>query len=586
MDKKKKPILDNKQGTRVNPFDKLAFFLSANPYILAAGWFFTIVGGFLAIFTINMVVGIIIMILFSIFLIVIPKHAPSDKGQTQEPVPPELATTKLITLSVSIPPSLDVIGRDKDITNIFALLANHNIVSIRGEGGVGKTAIATKIANQVRDEIQSLRSTYKHIAWITSTGNFKEDLMGLDIPSVKAAKSPEERLIAIRLFFENSPTFLIIDNMDEPPVVEDEELMNTISGNAKIIITTRASIPISEIYDLNNLDPENALILFYRHYKGKHLTINEINNLDDISSAKLIIEAASFNTLFIELIGKMAYADHWNLDDLWKKLKNDVFGQDSQHEVSTDHLKSHPQNKGRLLTQIQNLYKISELSNLQKEIMSFMALFPPERSIFFDVFKWAGFEDDNVDNLGELQKRGWIERGDEGYLIHTMVKGSVEKQKGKKTFDEERYGTLIDELANRCQYMSDNMVYTKVREFLFIPETVCKLLIAIDSKKERSSVLYHNLAALYEDQGDYKKALEYYERCREIQKKVLGTDHPSTATTYNNMAGVYQDRGDYEKTLEYYEKALSIFEKMLGHEHPNTKIVRANIEIIKQIIKN
>ena len=58
-----------------------------------------------------------------------------------------------------------------------------------------------------------------------------------------------------------------IDNMDEPPTVDEEDLMNTISGKTKILITTRADIPISKKYNLDYLDSEAALVLFYRHYK-------------------------------------------------------------------------------------------------------------------------------------------------------------------------------------------------------------------------------------------------------------------------------------------------------------------------------
>ena len=82
-------------------------------------------------------------------------------------------------------------------------------------------------------------------------------------------------------------------------------------------------------------------------------------------------------------------------------------------------------------------------------------------------------------------------------------------------------------------------------------------------------------------QGEYDKALEYYEKSREIQEKVLGKDHPSTATTYNNMALVYCAQGEYDKSLEYYEKALKILTVKLGEEHPYTKTVRENIEFLK-----
>ena len=32
-----------------------------------------------------------------------------------------------------------------------------------------------------------------------------------------------------------------------------------------------------------------------------------------------------------------------------------------------------------------------------------------------------------------------------------------------------------------------------------------------------------------------------------VREKVLGTEHPSTATTYNNIATIYQDMGKLEQ---------------------------------------
>ena len=477
-----------------------------------------------------------------------------------------------------IPPAIDLIGREKAIQEIHSLLNYHDIVSIHADGGVGKTAVAAVIANKIKNEIISGKSPYEHTAWITSMENLQEDLAGLEIPSVIAAKTQDEKLREARIFFERTKTFLIIDNMDEPPMDDEEGILNTIKGKTKILITTRADIPVSKKYELADLDPESALQLFYRHFKkGKNLTVEQIEKRNDVSYAKEIVEATTYNALFIELIGKMAYEDHWKLTDLWKRLKEDVFGQDSKHVLKPDHIKSHPENTGKLLSQIQKLYKMSRLSDFQKEIMSFTALFPPEHSIFFDVFEWAGFEDDEEDNLGALRDRGWIDQDDKGYLIHTMVKGSVELQPEKAIFNEDRYEKLIDELADTEKYIPGGIVYTEVRERIVVPETVCRLLIDKGSEKESSARLYNNLALVYHAQGDYEKALEYNEKALLIREKVLGAEHPATAATYNNIAVVYSDQGDYEKALEYYEKALLIREKVLGAEHPATATTYNNI---------
>ena len=44
-------------------------------------------------------------------------------------------------------------------------------------------------------------------------------------------------------------------------------------------------------------------------------------------------------------------------------------------------------------------------------------------------------------------------------------------------------------------------------------------------------------------------------------------DHPSTAALYNRMAGVYEDQGDYTNALDYYKKALAIRKRILGDDH-------------------
>ena len=92
------------------------------------------------------------------------------------------------------------------------------------------------------------------------------------------------------------------------------------------------------------------------------------------------------------------------------------------------------------------------------------------------------------------------------------------------------------------------------------------------------------MALVYSAQGDYAKALEYYEKDLEISERVLGSDHPDTATTYNNMANVYHVQGDFAKALEYYEKALIVFLEKLGKNHPHTRIVQQSIRITKSLM--
>ena len=108
------------------------------------------------------------------------------------------------------------------------------------------------------------------------------------------------------------------------------------------------------------------------------------------------------------------------------------------------------------------------------------------------------------------------------------------------------------------------------------------LSINIDNTKDAlvTASAYHNLASAYYAQGDYAKALEWFEKALAIREKVLGKESPSNATTYNNIALVCDKQGDYAKALEWFEKALEIYEKLLGKQHPAIATIYNNIALV------
>ncbi|HIP30850.1 MAG TPA: tetratricopeptide repeat protein, partial [Sulfurospirillum arcachonense] len=66
------------------------------------------------------------------------------------------------------------------------------------------------------------------------------------------------------------------------------------------------------------------------------------------------------------------------------------------------------------------------------------------------------------------------------------------------------------------------------------------------------------LGKLYNEVGEYAKALPLYEKALTTHQNILGEEHPSTATSYNNLAALYESMGEYAKALPLYEKALKI----------------------------
>ncbi|CAF1352040.1 unnamed protein product [Rotaria sordida] len=80
---------------------------------------------------------------------------------------------------------------------------------------------------------------------------------------------------------------------------------------------------------------------------------------------------------------------------------------------------------------------------------------------------------------------------------------------------------------------------------------------------------YNNIALVYGNMGKYSKALSLYERLLEIQKIALPPNHPNLAGSYNNIGMVYGNMGEYSKALLSFERSLEIQKIALPPNHPN-----------------
>jgi tetratricopeptide (TPR) repeat protein len=84
------------------------------------------------------------------------------------------------------------------------------------------------------------------------------------------------------------------------------------------------------------------------------------------------------------------------------------------------------------------------------------------------------------------------------------------------------------------------------------------------------------------DQGDLAGARRFHERSLAIREKLLGAEHPDTATNLNNLALLLRAQGDLAGARPLCERAVAIFEKMLGPEHPNTAQSLNNLALLLQ----
>ncbi len=90
----------------------------------------------------------------------------------------------------------------------------------------------------------------------------------------------------------------------------------------------------------------------------------------------------------------------------------------------------------------------------------------------------------------------------------------------------------------------------------------------------------NNLATLLQTQGDLAGARPYVERALAIRERVLGPNHPDTAGSLNNLGSLLQAQGDLAGARPYLERALAIRERVLGPEHPDTAQSLNNLGVL------
>jgi tetratricopeptide (TPR) repeat protein len=98
-----------------------------------------------------------------------------------------------------------------------------------------------------------------------------------------------------------------------------------------------------------------------------------------------------------------------------------------------------------------------------------------------------------------------------------------------------------------------------------------------DQREYAASLLRRSQAESLVQKGRYREAEEDFLKALDTCRKVLGEDHPDTATSWTNLAYVLSVQGRYKETEEIYRKALAMRRKALGEAHPATALSCSNV---------
>jgi tetratricopeptide (TPR) repeat protein len=519
-------------------------------------------------------------------------------------------------------PNVVFYGRIPDIEKITQQLRNRKaLLLLNGIGGMGKTALANQLRYQIGDQ-------YDHVIWTNLQNTTHSDeqplrshlLYGslqlhqdMDIAGMLRNERDETQKWAILMRAIKdlgNDVLWIIDNAHQ----KDRAIINNLPDNCHILLTSRHTIENIPTHYVNELEKEDALLLFKHYY---HRPDNDHTILD-------VCHAVGFHTLSIELLAKtLNELPNKDAAFLLQGLENRGINIKRQQQVWTNYAQRETYLNECLLVAF-DLGKLMEQSDLHG-LLRFFCLMPYQDIAYSVVEQLTQTKDDEAEDellyhLQQLSKLGWL-RPDQinwfgttqkSWRMHTIVQDVVQQQLGHdENLEDEVAMTLFN--TSFDHYEINEITAQEWRSFLttmikkvdrkVIPIARCHTALAalldatgyfdkalINRQKALSigeeilpaqhlylATLYMNMANTYQRLTKYSDSLDYYEHCRAIFEQILPPQHPSLATLYMNMANTYNSLTECDSALAYYERCRTIREQILPAQHPDLATLYMNM---------
>ena len=519
-----------------------------------------------------------------------------------------------------------VLGRDELVADICNQLNAENgqafpHVQMIGMGGIGKSEILNMVYIQFADN--KLRHSFDHIALIKYS-----DTMDATIEnsiSYPGERNADGAWIYLQRLCQDKRVLLLIDDI-RPEQGEDwrqhradESFAKLKSLRAAILFSSRVAARNFENIDVPFLSADVCVDIFQtqRYESADQECWLPLTEEDRETLSEIIETRAGRNTLIVNRLGAITREFGYSIDSLKQVLEDKQFD-----------LRKGFEDEELLQQEINKLYDFQTVTDeKQRSLLEAFAIFPAIPMEQATCIKWLSEDAKVVADecemlINGLARQTWLVKQNEddgktAFFMHQMVSSAITVEYAVNirahtnlierctesitirmagTFRDvqpyiafavslARYWSADEEstelaaLMEHTGYYNMNIAaYESTLAWLHKALAIREKVLGKEHPFTASS--YNNIAGVYSRQGDYAKALEWYEKALAIREKVLGKEHPDTASSYNNIAGVYSRQGDYAKAQDWYEKALAINEKVLVKEHPDTATTYNNIAFV------
>lgn len=304
--------------------------------------------------------------------------------------------------------------------------ASRSILSIWGEGGLGKTTTAIWLYKYYR-----FNSSFYNgrVGWVRFNDSFEKSIVSaFDIDGNRI--NQEERISLIKEYLSSDRTqrsLLILDDLSRDAFLNDKSLLDFFSiKNVDFVITTRVNesiklptrLPISW-KRIPMLSPEEGRVIFNHYFRLE--TSDEDNKcIRDFVENRLLC-----NPLAIEVVAKTAreilVREDIGLKEYFERI-SELRSVDSDVGVYTNYMND-TDKEYTLQHILRSVYSMSDLNSSEKEIVSSFSILPNVSIRKKDITQLF---DISIDDAMCLCEKGWIKyTPGAGFSMHDIIKSML-----------------------------------------------------------------------------------------------------------------------------------------------------------------
>ncbi|CAF1289918.1 unnamed protein product [Rotaria sordida] len=128
---------------------------------------------------------------------------------------------------------------------------------------------------------------------------------------------------------------------------------------------------------------------------------------------------------------------------------------------------------------------------------------------------------------------------------------NINKWSTQHLYTASSYNSIGEIYRKQGNYNKALEYYDKALETLEIDSTVKAFA--------KKAVCYNNIGIVNQEQNQYKEALDFYMKAFKIRKDCLPNDETSLGMSYNNMGNAYYFLKLYADAIYHYQEALKIY---------------------------